>query len=150
MKNLIINRTEAGNDLYWNAIKNQSIAFTSFCHFNISKGLIILFVSMMSISCSEKASECELKNTGTILVTNNRNNGFVEVFFNETNLIPSNRDLSVGPGETQSIQLPAGQHNVQAYLTISTCSAGRCQVSNSALDEKDVDLSACEEKNLIY
>ena len=103
-------------------------------------------------SCSKDELDCIKNNTGTIIVENSRNNGSVQVYFNETGTISVNGsgDLSILPGEKQSIQLPAGQHNVKARLIISSCNGGRCSVSSSGLPEKDVDLNSCQDLNLIY
>jgi len=112
--------------------------------------LFVLGITAFSYSC-EKTNSCEMDNTGTIIVENTHHSGRLQVHFNKSKVsVNGAGDLSIGPGEMESMDLPAGQHNVKAVLIISTCNNGRCSVSSSGKPEKNVDLAACEKKNLVY
>lgn len=114
--------------------------------------LALLVILFMLSSCSDDTPECEMSNTGTIIIENTRSKGTVQVFFNKTGTIAINGpgNLNIPSGEKASIELPAGQHNVKARLSISSCSGNRCQISTSGLPEKNVDLSSCDDFNLSY
>lgn len=119
-------------------------------HLKFTKFLILPIVVFLLASCESK-SICEEGNTGSIVVENKRTKGNINVYFNPSR-IGSNTpgDLVIKPGEKGSTELPAGVHNVLVRLIISECNGSRCSVSSSTLDEKDIDLSACESLNMAY
>ena len=116
--------------------------------------LLLLCCLFSAIGCSKEDSAplCEMNNTGTIAVENTRSNGSLQVFFDRTGTIPVNQtgELNIATGEKASLQKPAGPRNLKVNLIISNCNGERCSVSSSRLEEKNVDLTACEEVNIIY
>jgi hypothetical protein len=59
-------------------------------------------------------------------------------------------DVSVAPGESETMDLPAGPQNVKARFTTVVCEGSRCQTSTSGLPEREVDLEACDALTLTY
>lgn len=116
----------------------------------ILKSLLIFAILLISVACSETMSDCELNNTGTIVFTNNHSNGYVNVFFNKTDPRPNNYDMQVGPNETQSMDLPAGNIDVKYYVVIVTCNNNRCLSDPGSLQETNINLAACRENTIIY
>lgn len=112
--------------------------------------LMILFLLTLSTSC-ESNEACEDNNIGTIALQNNRTEGNLQLYINPVR-IGSNTpgDLSVPPGETKSIDIPAGSPNILVRLLVTTCSGERCAVRSTQLDERPVDVSSCEVVNLAY
>jgi hypothetical protein len=118
------------------------------------RNLVLLCCIFIASACSKEDSAplCEENNTGTIIVENTRANGALQIFFDRTDAIPVNEagELNIAPGEKASIQKPSGPRNLKANLLISDCNGGRCLVSSSRLEEKNVSLAACDEINIIY
>lgn len=117
----------------------------------ITKLAFALVFILATCSCS-KEDACESNNTGTLTFVNSNRNGTLQVFINNFGTIAVNGpgDVSVPPGESVSVDLPAGPQNLKARLSFSSCSGNRCSVSTSGLPERDVDLSACERSNVSY
>ena len=118
---------------------------------NIMKVLFIALIATVTMSC-EDTPDCEMQNTGNLIIENTSRNSTLQLFINENGAISINGpgDVSIPAGERQSISLPAGLHNIKARLRYSSCSGSRCSISTKGLPEREVDLDACEDKNLIY
>ncbi len=113
--------------------------------------ILLLLILLLASSCSEDPEACEENNTGTIVVENSRSTGRIKIFFNEeprSGNVPG--DLNIKPGEKANIQQLAGQHIIYALLDTSTCSGERCIIRNETLPERTVDLSSCQDLNLVY
>lgn len=116
----------------------------------MSHGLLFV-VLLLLVSCTKEAA-CESNATGTLLFENTNTTATLQIFINEFGTIAVNAagDLSVAPGESQSMDLPAGPQNVKARFTTAVCNGGRCQTSTSGLPEREVDLEACDALTLSY
>ena len=108
------------------------------------------FVILLSTSC-ETTEACEDNNLGVITLENTRSQGSLNLYVNPVR-IGSNTpgDLVLKPGEQGSIDVPAGVHNVLVRLRITSCEGNRCAIQTTTLDEKSIDLPACETVNMIY
>ncbi len=117
----------------------------------ISTSLAFIMITVLSVSCSKQES-CEVGNMGTLTFRNTNSTATLQVFINEFGRISVNGpgDVSVPPGETISIDLLAGPQNLKARFTVSSCSGGKCSISNTTLPERDVDLGSCQTSNVAY
>ena len=122
------------------------------CLFNyIIYCLVVGLFALTTSSCEDDPPACELQNTGTFVVENGHPEGSLEVHFNKARVAGNSQgDLSLEPGESGSMQLPAGSHKVVAILIISPCTGDRCQVQSSSQNNSQEDLSACETRNFIF
>lgn len=114
--------------------------------------LVLLLMLFIISSCSDDTPECEMSNTGNIIIENTSSEGTLKIFFNKTGSLPlgGSGDLNIPAGEKARMELSAGQHNIKAKLTISRCSGGRCHIQEMGRSEKNVNLSSCVDFNLVY
>ena len=114
--------------------------------------LVLLFMLFIISSCADDTPECEMSNTGNIIIENKSTEGTLNIFFNKTGALPlgGSGDLNIPAGEKVSMELSAGQHNIRTKLTISTCSGGRCKIQDRGYSEKNINLSSCVDFNLVY
>ncbi|WP_420322098.1 hypothetical protein [Flagellimonas sp.] len=118
--------------------------------FKSSFGAIALLIFLFTSSCS-KTEACEDSNTGTLIIENSRSTGVVKIFFNQEPISGNvSGDLNIKPGEKASGDKLAGQIIIYALLDTSTCSGSQCIIRNETLPERTVDLTACQELNLVY
>ncbi|MDT0607656.1 hypothetical protein [Croceitalea rosinachiae] len=112
--------------------------------------VVLLSVLFAGTSC-EKTEACEEANSGTITLQNLGTEGNVHLYINPVR-IGSNTpgDLSVAPGETKSIDLAAGVPNILVRRITSSCVGDRCQIRSTTLEERTLDISACETINMAY
>lgn len=113
---------------------------------------LALLANIFILSSCTSEDACESNNTGTFIFQNTSSTATLQVFINEFGTISANGlgDVNVPPGESESIDLPAGQQNLKARYMTSSCSNGRCQISTSGLPERDVDLNSCEQSTITY
>ncbi len=101
-------------------------------------------------SCSGEDA-CSDNNTGTLVFENTNSNATLQISLNqEFGSVNGPGDLSVAPGETQSISSPAGPQTVYARFSQSICVNGRCSISVTGLDTRATDLDTCESATLAY
>ena len=112
--------------------------------------VVLLTVLFAGTSC-ENTEACEEGNLGTITLENLGTEGNVHLYINPVR-IGSNTpgDLSVAPGEKKSIDLAAGVPNILVRRITSTCVESRCQIRSVTLEDKTLDISACETINMAY
>ena len=150
MNNINSKLFEATNCVMFRTHQFFSVNRVSAYQTTLLKTFLILVILVMTVACSEDMSKCESNNTGTIVFTNNHSKGYVNVFFDKTDPRPNNYDMQVGPGETQRMDLPAGNINVKYYIVIVTCNNNRCLSDPGSLQERDVNLAACRESPIVY
>ena len=114
--------------------------------------LLIVLLLVLTTSCTDDSAEpCDEDNVGTIILENKGVDGSLQLYVNPVR-IGSNTpgDLSVQPGEKASIDVPAGSHNILVRSFKSECSGNRCFIQSTPLDEKSIDVSACQNLNMAY
>jgi hypothetical protein len=95
--------------------------------------------------------DCEENNAGTLIIENSRSIGTLKIFFDQEPRSGNVAgDLNILPGETANSDQLAGQRIIYALLDNSTCNDGTCFVRNETLPARTVDLSACEDFNIVY
>lgn len=118
----------------------------------LSKLTFFAILIAFNISCS-KEEGCATDNTGNIIIENT--NVKYRLHFYKSSPKASNTpgDLIVEPSSKGTISLPAGNYTTHIRLFTGGCNedGSRCFVSWSTLAEnKELDLSSCEDLNLIY
>jgi hypothetical protein len=107
--------------------------------------LFLIAIVLANYACSSDASVCEVKNQGTVILDNTRNDGTLYVFFNPSNnnLTRGRETISIAPNETGNIDYPAGSINVKAYVFYSTLHIGD-------IIEKNINLESCKKTTIVY
>lgn len=125
----------------------------------ITRGFIaviaIISLTIFSVllgSCSgDDPSLCETNNSGSVEFENSRDNGVIQVFFDQDRIsINGSGDLNLQPGEKVSTDLSVGMHNIKVRLVISECVNNRCRVSSTMLSDTDEDIVQCRVKSFVY
>ena len=115
--------------------------------------LLFVLLIVFTTSCEDDSVEpCDEDNIGTIILENKGGvEGKLHLYINPAR-IGSNTpgDISVEPGEKGSIDVPAGTHNILVRNIITECSGNRCAIRSTQLDEKSIDVSACQNLNMAY
>ncbi|WP_406684082.1 hypothetical protein N1F78_15535 [Seonamhaeicola sp. MEBiC1930] len=113
--------------------------------------LIFLFTLLFTTSC-ESTEPCEEDNTGTVIIENT-NSDYSLHFYKSNSVVRGNGDLVIEPQSKGSITLPAGSYSTYLKLFTGSCNpdTGRCLISWELIDDdKEIELSSCEDLNLIY
>ena len=118
------------------------------------KNLFILILSgllLTGITACSKDKSCTTDNTGRVIIENT-NSKYSLHFFKNSSKTTGIGDLIVEPKSKGSITLAAGNYNTTILLFTGSCNdSGQCIQSWSTLDaNKELDLSACEDLNLVY
>lgn len=118
---------------------------------NLLKLTLIAILIAFNVSCSEEES-CASDNTGTIIIENTNSQHSLHFYKNSSNSRGTS-DLVVAPKSKGSITLSAGNYTTLILLFTGSCNedGSQCFQSWSTLDnDKELDLSSCEDLNLIY
>lgn len=121
------------------------------CFFFKSSLSVVAFLIFLLVSSCSKTEACEDSNIGTVIIENSRSIGVLKIFFNQEPIsgnVPG--DLNIQPGEKANKDELARQIIVYALLDTSTCSGSQCIIRNETLPERTVDLTACQDLNLVY
>jgi len=113
--------------------------------------LVVLLAVLFAGTSCDNTEACEEANTGAITLQNLGTEGNLHLYINPVR-IGSNTpgDLSVAPGEKKSIDLAAGAPNILVRRITSTCVNDRCQIRSATLEDRSLDISACETINIAY
>lgn len=119
--------------------------------YSLAKLAIIITCLATNTSCSTEEG-CSSDNTGIVIIENT-NAQYSLHFYKSNSNTSGNGDLIIEPQSKASINLPAGSYSAHLKLNKSTCNpnTGRCFRSWEVVDDnKQLDLSSCEDLNLIY
>lgn len=113
--------------------------------------LIILCSFCFTTSC-ESTEPCEEDNTGTVIIENTNSNYRLH-FYKSNSDVNGDGDLVIEPQSKGSITLPTGSYSTYLRLFTGSCNpdTNRCLISWKLIDDdKEIELSSCEDLNLIY